>query len=264
MPDPSGIQQLKRLGYTVPRRVLLPPYMQDPYFVQYMNMIDAVYKPLVDDKVAVLRELRTGWHLNPDVENLILNNKMVDNEVWDYLERNLVTEQVNNLGLFLSGASSIPEVSLQNIARWLGTFWWERGTYGFIEFINFCLGINISMQNMWAQVDPSNPDDAAYINMTPENDDGTPPGTPIWDGGTWFPTTHVQLTAVAGTQPLPIKATDLVQFFYEIANYNLVLYAINNVFNANAVTEGADNVQAVCIGYFTKFSVAAVFTETST
>lgn len=263
MPDPSGIQQLKRLGFSTPRRVLLPPYMQDPYFVQFMNMVDEVYKPLIDDKIKILRDLRTGWHLNPDVENLILNNQMVDNSVWDFLERNLVTEQVNNLGLFLSGASSIPELSLQNIARWLGTFWWERGTYGFIEFINFCLGINIGMVNMWAQIDPMYPDAEAYINMTPENADGTPPGTPIWKGGTWFPTTHVMITTL-GNAPMPIAISDLVQFFYEIANYNLVLYAINNVFNVGAVTAGNDDVQAVCVGFFTNFSVAAVFTETST
>ncbi len=228
MADPSGVQQLKRLGYKIPRKVLLPPYLTADYFQQYGDIIDAVYKTEVDQKVAIIRELRSGWHENPDVEALILNGSLIDNSAWDTLERSLVTQQDNSLGMYLSSAGSITTESLTTISRFLGFYWWERGTYGFLEFINFCLGTGLTMTNLWAEYNPADPNNTEYLNFTPENDDGTPPGTPIWEGGTWFPTTHVTLTARGG---LSLEATDLVTFFYEIANYNLVVNAIDYNFD---------------------------------
>lgn len=262
MSDPSGVKQLKRLGYRVPRRALLPPYLADPYFQQYAGIIDHVYSTEVDQKIATIRELRSGWHSNPDVEALALNGSMIDATAWDTLERSLVTQQDNSLGMYLSSAGSITTDSLTTISRFLGYYWWERGTYGFLEFINFCLGTGITMVNLWAEYDPANPNDTDYLNFTPENADGTPPGTPIWDGGTWFPTTHVILTAKGG---LPIESTDLVTFFYEIANYNLVVNAIDFNYDIPVVAfEGDVNTEIVALGIYFQGAAYALFTKTST
>lgn len=77
-----------------------------------------------------------------------------------------------------------------------------------------------------------------YVNLTIENDDGTPPGTPIWEpNGTWYPTTHVVLESIG---ELPIELSDLTRFFYEIANFNLVLYAIDQNFDAKVVADHND------------------------
>ncbi len=262
MADPSGVKQLKRLGYKIPRKVLLPPYLTADYFQQYGDIIDHVYATEVDQKVAIIRELRSGWHPNPDVEALVLNGSMVDASVWDTLERSLVTQQDNSLGMYLSSAGSIETESLTTISRFLGYYWWERGTYGFLEFINFCLGTGITMQNLWAEYDPAHPNDTKYLNFTPENPDGTPPGTPIWDGGTWFPTTHVTLTAKGG---LPIETTDLVTFFYEIANYNLVVNSIDFNFDIPVVAfPGDKNTEIVALGVHIHGAAYGVFTKTST
>ncbi|HDX9309646.1 TPA: hypothetical protein ROX13_004892, partial [Escherichia coli] len=45
----------------------------------------------------------------------------------------------------------------------------------------------------------------------------------------WYPTTHVQLIAKGGLGDLDINT--LVSFFYEIANYNLVLYSVDEEFD---------------------------------
>ena len=149
--DPSGVKQLKRLGYRLPRKKLLPPYMSDPYFQEFGDIIDETYKELIDDKIAILSELRTGWHDNKQLESLILDEQMIDHSDWDHLERDLVAKQVNSLGLALS-TGALDAMLLQNIARHVGFYWWERGTAGFLEFMNYCLGMNVTMKNMWAQL----------------------------------------------------------------------------------------------------------------
>lgn len=67
--------------------------------------------------------------------------------------------------------------------------------------------------------------DNKYHNLTREAVDGTPPGLPIWDGGNWFPTTHVEIIANGGLSTISIET--LSEFFYEIANYNLVLNSVD-------------------------------------
>jgi hypothetical protein len=52
-------------------------------------------------------------------------------------------------------------------------------------------------------------------------------GTPIWQGGNWFPTTHVRVT-FDGTKFSNVSDSDIVAFFYSFAPYNLVLESIVN------------------------------------
>ena len=66
--------------------------------------------------------------------------------------------------------------------------------------------------------------DNQYHNLTREVN-GEPPGTPIWEGGNWFPTTHVEIVANGGLSTISIET--LSEFFYEIANYNLVLSSVD-------------------------------------
>ena len=74
-------------------------------------------------------------------------------------------------------------------------------------------------------------------------------GTPIWQGGDWFPTTHVRLY-FDFFKFQGISATDLGNFFYEFANYNLVLRDIAQVFNTIffSTTDSVDTADIVALG----------------
>lgn len=230
MADEYTIQQ--RLGAKVPRSILWSPYMAlNPYYTDLSNSIDVVWGNLLDNAMTAMIEIRNVWITNPDLEAKVYANEMLDLSDWSVHERETMVKQVNMLGMQLTSAGVLTDINYQTISRWLGQYWFGKGTQAFIDFINFCLITDLTVSNFWSE---NTPLPRAYNNMTLENADGTPPGTPVWEGGTWFPTTHVQITANGGLGAT-LTASTLAEFFYEIANYNLVLNAIEDSFNLPVV-----------------------------
>lgn len=214
-PPSTDIAENIRLGYRTPRSILLPPYLAtNPYFVDYMNAIDSVFEPLVDQKTEILGDLRNMWVTNPQLEaNQIENSELIPFEAWSQPERQLLVQQVNALGMNLQSANVLSDDAYQAISRWVGMYWFGKGTQSFIDFINYSLSSQLTVTKLWTQ---------DYVNFVPEGDPTI--GTPIWNGGPWFPTTHVAIIASGGLQSLDVNT--LITFFYEIANYNLVLYSV--------------------------------------
>lgn len=221
----------RRLGFKVPRSILWPPYMAlNPYFTDLSDSIDTVWGLKLDNAMKALVNIRNVWITNPTMEQEILDGKMIPLQDWSIHERETLVKQVNMLGMKLKSAGILTDENYLIVSRYLGFYWFGKGTKAFIEFINFCLIADLTVENFWSE---NTPVPNEYNNMTLENPDGTPPGTPIWEGGTWFPTTHVQITATGGLGGLTVQT--LAEFFYEIANYNLVLRSIENSFNMPVV-----------------------------
>ncbi|QDH83679.1 hypothetical protein [Achromobacter phage Motura] len=236
----------KRLGVKTPRTVLLPPYMFDDYYVEYTNSIDAVFGPEVDNKIRVIQKIRDMWVTNPDLEREVMAHHVIPFDLWSQPEREILVKQVNMLGMRLKSAGVLTNNDYHVISRFLGQYWFEKGTYGFIEFINFCLGTNLIVRNLWSRDEG----DDEYHDFTAEVG-GVPPGTPIWEGGEWFPTTHVEIEAKGGLERLDLET--LVEFFYEIANYNLVLHSVDISFDMPVLdTLGKANLEAeiVALGMY--------------
>jgi len=219
----DSYKENQRLGIKVPRSTLLPPYLStNPYFVGYTDAIDAVMGPAVDDKIAIISNIRNMWIQNPQTETYVDTQQLMPTETWSTPDRDLVVHQVNMLGMNLHNAGVVSDDAYQTIARFVGLYWFGKGTYAFMDFINYCLQTNLQVQNQWTE---------NYSDFFSEGDPAI--GTPIWEGGTWYPTTHVLIEAYGGFQGLDIRT--LQSFFYEIANYNLVLLAIDASFNLNVV-----------------------------
>jgi hypothetical protein len=149
----------------------------------------------------------------------------------------LLVKQVNILGAKLQTAGIVSNQSYQNIARFLGQYSRGKGTDAFIRFFNFCLGANLKSVNLWTK---------DYAKFVPAGDSSI--GTPIWLGGAWYPTTHVTISASSGDLA-NIDLSELTNFFYEIANYNLVLNNIDTASNLQIVdTLGANQAKIVVMG----------------
>jgi hypothetical protein len=205
-----------RLGYRTPREILLPPYLfGNDYFRDFMDSVDEVFESMVDTKTEILGGLRNMWVTNPAMENSLYDNpaQLVPFESWSQPERDLLVKQVNMLGMKLRSAGIISNDGYQAIARWVGMYWFGKGTEAFIDFINYSLSTSLAVVKLWTN---------DYVNFLPDGDPGI--GTPIWEGGDWYPTTTVNIVAAGGLTNIDIPT--LVNFFYEIANYNLVLQAI--------------------------------------
>ncbi len=206
----------------VPRSVLLPPYLaMNQYFVEYTDALDHVFGPTVDQKLRALQNIRNMWVTNPVIEQRVVDHSTIDLSEWTKPERELLVKQVNLLGMKLRSAGVLADDDYLMISRFVGQYWFGKGTHAFVEFINFCLNIDLRVHRLWAE----DQGDEEYHNLT-RGQDLT--GTPIWDGGDWYPTTHVELEAAGGLGDLTNEA--LAEFFYEIANFNLVLAAIDSSF----------------------------------
>jgi len=222
--DPPGMNtpaENKRLGYRTPRSILLPPYLQinNDYYTEFVNAIDVVFEAAIDIPTETLGNLRNMWVTNPLLEQQqIYDSQMIDFGAWSQPERDLLVKQVNALGMKLMNAGIVTNDSYQVISRWVGMYWFGKGTEAFISFINYCLSSSLVVTTLWTQ---------DYVNFTPAGDPTI--GTPIWEGGPWYPTTHVEIVAQGGLQGLDLAT--LISFFYEIANYNLVLYAVDQSFD---------------------------------
>lgn len=229
----------KRLGIKVPRSILLPPYLAlNDYYVDFTNAIDSVFGTMVDAKINVLANIRNMWVQNPTTEAAVQAGKLIDSSSWSSFEREIVVKQVNMLGMKLQNAGVVTDAAYQQISRFVGQYWFGKGTQTFIEFINYCLGSNLVIVNQWTQ---------NYVNFYPEGDPTI--GTPIWEGGTWYPTTNVVIEAAGGLQGQDINT--IAAFFYEIANYNLVLQSIDQSFNIPFVVDPISGDRAfVAIGAY--------------
>lgn len=213
----------KRHGIKVPRSTLLPPYMSvNPYFVAYCDAMDSVYGETVDAELHTLSNIRNTWVQNPETEVFAEAGELMPTETWSVPNRDLIVKQVNALGLKLQTAGIVTDDAYQTISRFVGQYWFGKGTVKFIEFINYCLSSDFRVYNMWTE---------NYVDFFAEGEPEI--GTPIWEGGTWYPTTHVLIEALGGLQGIDIRT--LQQFFYEVANYNLVLRAIDARFDLKVV-----------------------------
>lgn len=213
----------KKFGIRIPRSILLPPYLKlSPYFEEFTEGIDYVFKTSVDEKIRVIENLRNMWVTNPNLEYKVVEQEILSVEDWSVPERSILASQVNMLGMKLKTANILPDNAYSRLSRFLGTYWFEKGTAKFIEFINFCTSSDIKMYRLWSENTHPN----EYFNMTREVN-GEPPGTPVWEGGTWYPTSHIELEANFSSM-IDLDLETLTEFFYEIANYNLVLNTIED------------------------------------
>jgi len=211
----------------------------NPYFVTLMDAIDAVFEPLVDQKTEILGNLRNMWVTNPALENnQIANSEMIPFEGWSQPEREILVKQVNMLGMKLQSAGILTNDNYQAISRWVGEYWFGKGTSSFIDFMNYCLSASLNFEQLWTE---------DYVTFYPTGDDRI--GTLLWEGGTWYPTPNVSITATGGLQNLDPQT--LTTFFYEIANYNIVLQDIAITFDIPISTEvGGTNAPIVALGMF--------------
>ena len=209
----------KRLGFRLPRKILLPPYLAfNPFFSEWLDATDELFDQRVEEKVEILKNLRNMWVSNPDLERKIQAGEMISQTDWSVPEQNIVLKQLNMLGLQLGVPTVMfDEYSFMNLCRFIGMYWMQKGTQTFMDFVNFCTGLQFQIVNCWTN---------DYKTFLPEGDDSI--GTPIWEGGTWYPTTHIIFKSV---NPKFTDMSMLGQLFYEIANYNLVLRSIDFVFN---------------------------------
>lgn len=208
----------------MPRRALLPPYLDDvEAWLDFANSIDQVWKDKIDDPKKYLAKLRDSWIIPADIQAKIEAREVLNLDDYALPEKEILIKQANMLGFDFRESDLLTDEDYQRIVRNLSLYWYGKGTAKFTDFMGFVLNSIFTVENLWT-TQVNTPDGPQYGAFLPEGDPGI--GTPIWEGGTWFPTTHV----IVSFDPFKFASASidkLLALFYAIANYNLVVDAIN-------------------------------------
>lgn len=203
------------------RQALIPPYMEDVVaWTQLMEAVDEVFSK-VDDASIWIGWLRDLWLLSdPTLDLLEQGDVLIDSSGFMNIERDILIRQANMLGFRASDPSVFSNADYQRIVRFLPQYWYEQGTQKLGDFIGFILDAEISITPMWSQ--NTQEQSGLYSGFVLPSQ----AGTPVWKGGTWFPTTHVtvQIPAARYTSDSREK---VVQIFNALANFNLVLHSVD-------------------------------------
>ena len=216
----TDIGQNLRLGYRLPFKTILPAYIRNTdFFADFFDAADAVFDKRVYSAINALKNIRNMWFSNPELEQKILDgDKLLTLDDWTIPEQDTVVKQLNLLGLQLGRSAGL--FTTQNylaFCRFVGQYWFEKGTGNFMDFVNFCCGTQYEIINLWSK---------DYSQFYEEG--SAEIGTPVWEGGEWFPTTHIRFVS---TDSYESDINLLAVLFNEIANYNLVLDSIEQEYN---------------------------------
>lgn len=273
--------QNKKAYYRLPRKILLPPYLEhNPYFVQMCDAIDEVFDSTIEAKTLALQQIRDVWATNKTTEEAIAEGRMIALHEWGGADHATNVQQVNHLGFNISTAEAVDDLSYRALAKFIGSYWFGKGKNSAIDFLNFCLGTNITAIPLWTQdyvtfspypgdseefiFDPTrNTSSEYYPQIThsvvggwdvPGSSNGvgsslqhySVPSIPA-DPPAWYPTTHVDLSLPQDTKVSPEV---IGRLFYEIANYNLVIRNIQaETTLVPIIAEGETQANIVAMGH---------------
>lgn len=102
----------------------------------------------------------------------------------------------------------------------LGIYYPQSGTVAFLNYIGFIKNVGLTASQLWSY---DNGDARVYPALT------TIYGTPKWEGGTWFPTSHIELEYNIEQQP-DLPETEVRSMFFKLAPIHLVLKSFDGAY----------------------------------
>jgi hypothetical protein len=197
------------------RDALLVNYLADnPVWQDLIAIFESVWGDSADElatQLAQIRDLHRVAATNPD----LLASDMLGFDDYQMFDRQTMVRICNLLGFSYPNINNrlFSTEDYLRIAQNVADYYKEQGTDAFIRFFSYCLNSWFNLKPMWTQ---------DYKTFVPEGDYSI--GTPVWEGGTWYPTTHVQFEVDVLKSP-GLSPDGYRDFFYYIAPINLVLLA---------------------------------------
>jgi hypothetical protein len=210
---------------------------ESPVWQDLITIIDSVFESSVDNPTQWLAQLRFLWIVTTDALDKVTTGQMLTAADFEVPEKEILIKQAKQLGFDFQQTDLISSDDYQRIVRNIALYWYSKGKPNFIDFLGFVVEGVITIVNLWSNTQDQ-PSWNTYGSFLEEGDPGI--GTPVWVGGTWFPTTHVRVVFDPFKFDAP-QITKLVNLFYTIANYNLVLESVT--MEGNLYVHSIDDVQ---------------------
>lgn len=193
---------------------LWPSYMSHKVWKDFGDAVSTTFEGSVVPVHQVLKWLRTTHIPSADTTSATLAKQLIAFDQWSEYEQTINILRMNFLGLALSEPDVLRNEDITRLVQNAGTYWFEKGKKNFIDFLGYCLNINLDITSLWTE---------DYKTFLPAGDSGI--GQPIYEGGTWYPTTHVRLT-FDNSKFVGTPVSKVVTLFYDVCPYNLVLESV--------------------------------------
>lgn len=199
-------------------KLLAPQLSKSDVWVDLANKIDQVFTQLgIDDARTKLALLRAPLNLR-DVVSVTPNGDLIALDSVERHERATLIQTANMIGFRFHHQNLLNTEDYLRLCMYLGQYYDEdKGTERFIEFMSYICNAIFELHTTWTR---------DYVHFLKEGDPLI--GTPVYEGGEWYPTTHVILkydfVRFSG-----VTVFNLIEFFNYFANINVVLWSIEMV-----------------------------------
>lgn len=190
------------------RSVLLPDSLNTPFWRTLLDSVDLVWQDDIDNKIKDIYRINEALRFDA-TEDFELTSETNIN----VMDRETAIKKLNSLGLKLRTTEGISNEALTRLCANISMYWFSKGSRQFIPFLSYTLGVRISVVQLYT---------SDYITFLEEGNPGI--GTTIYDGGTWYPTSHVHVYV----DPSTLVQTDLqslIDVFFAVAPYTIVVHS---------------------------------------
>jgi hypothetical protein len=195
------------------RQVLIPNFLQSDPWTTLVSAIDSVYSPNVDEPVKWLTKIREHYLLNDTTLATIEAGNLVSESALDNFDKQTTIQNIALSGVSVPNSETFSNLQLSRLLREVSTYWYQKGTGYSEDFISYVLNTPVGVVTTWT---------SDYLTFLTEGDPAI--GTPVYSGGTWYPTTHVQFSFDPLTV-LPVPLSTILTLFLTVCNYNLVIHS---------------------------------------
>jgi hypothetical protein len=208
----------------LPRKIRLPHYLADIQpWIDLADAFDEVFGDKIDNPIRMLADLRNVDNYHPDrlLEHVgidILNPSDRTNAAGDvWHERVLRIQQANTIGFNYFDSNIFTDDVYDAFVKQAAQFFPEKGTGTFTSFLGFCLNAVLDMASLWSEDHKLFYTDSEVASLVGFNE--------VYEGGTYYPTPHIELTIDAESSST-VSIDKLVELFYFLAPINLVIERI--------------------------------------
>lgn len=197
------------------RRLLAPQLEKSEVWTDYADSIDAVFASVgIEDARTKLALLRSPLNLQ-DVVTAVDGGTLTALDSVERQERVTLVKTADMLGFRFYDSTILNVEDYLRLCIFISQYYDEdKGTERFDDFMGFMANVALEVKSTWTE---------DYVTFYAEGDPAI--GTPVYQGGTWYPTTHVILSF--GLDKFTgVDRQNLLDFFYYFANINVVLWAI--------------------------------------
>lgn len=193
-------------------RLLPPNYSDLDVWKDLADAIDTVFKDRIDNPQKLFFMLRDTFLYRYTEYGQTVPHGLFDiTDVFAFNKDEYIA--VNDMLGFSPKYTTLTQENYQTISSNVAMYYSQKGTPAFADFVGYSLDALFNVRTMWTQ---------NYVTFQAESSPGVPPGTPIYAGGTWYPTPYVTVTydlvKFAAFSPYSVQ-----EFFYYVAPINLVI-----------------------------------------